>query len=441
MYDSDFNDDESSSDDEEVHVAKERRGPTLKAPERKAPKAAGGAGGAAAGCSGGAGGGAAKAPRAPRAARPLAGGLNGAGWGKEEGEDASTWDGGLRKSSRSIVKEIRSKSETAREKAKAKPAPRRNLNAEPIKPLTQAEILAEAALTEVRNLADLERMLKMEEATKKKAERHKINYNGAVIRIKSSGPTTTMELRFGARIPPPLGGKAPKMPPAASCVITGKPAKYRDPLTGQPYVDAAAFKELRRRRREGEGGEEEEGGEEDDGGGGTAAGAAGGANGNGHRHGSGHGSGHGNGSGGGLGDGAHDARGRVASSPSAAGGGGGAGGGFGWAAAGDRRRGESAAAGVGDGGANPGGRPVGGGGGGVGAKIVTAPGAAGSAGGYGGGGGGGNYSCGGVADAAVAPKAKKQKKEISLGDVAKRQEAQARVDAATASIMENMMKE
>jgi YL1 nuclear protein C-terminal domain len=29
--------------------------------------------------------------------------------------------------------------------------------------------------------------------------------------------------------------------------ITGQPAKYRDPLTGYPYADAAAFKELRKR--------------------------------------------------------------------------------------------------------------------------------------------------------------------------------------------------
>lgn len=29
------------------------------------------------------------------------------------------------------------------------------------------------------------------------------------------------------------------------CAITGKPAKYRDPLTGLPYADLAAFKAIR----------------------------------------------------------------------------------------------------------------------------------------------------------------------------------------------------
>jgi len=229
----------------------------LKAPERKsAPKPSGTAGGPAGGARGaegvGDGGGAdvkfsRGAKSTPHQTPP------GLVPGDGDGSHAAAMDGGLRKSSRSIVKEIRSKSEMAREARKAKPAPRRHVPTDPVKALTQAEILAEAATTEVRNLADLERMLRMEEATKKKAERVKTHFNGAVIRIKSSGPVTTMELRFGARLPPPLGAKAPKATPAARCVVTGKPAKYRDPLTGQPYLDASAFKELRRRREVGGG--------------------------------------------------------------------------------------------------------------------------------------------------------------------------------------------
>lgn len=34
------------------------------------------------------------------------------------------------------------------------------------------------------------------------------------------------------------------------CVITGKIAHYRDPTTGEPYYDLAAYKELIRRREE-----------------------------------------------------------------------------------------------------------------------------------------------------------------------------------------------
>jgi len=53
--------------------------------------------------------------------------------------------------------------------------------------------------------------------------------------------------------------------------VTGKPARYRDPLTGQGYHDAAAFKELRRRHEAGadadadDGLGDDEGGEDEDG--------------------------------------------------------------------------------------------------------------------------------------------------------------------------------
>jgi len=39
--------------------------------------------------------------------------------------------------------------------------------------------------------------------------------------------------------------------PDKICVITGLPARYRDPLTGQPYANLAAFKKLRERQRRG----------------------------------------------------------------------------------------------------------------------------------------------------------------------------------------------
>lgn len=35
--------------------------------------------------------------------------------------------------------------------------------------------------------------------------------------------------------------------PSNKCVITGLPAKYRDPETGQPYATVEAFKEIRAR--------------------------------------------------------------------------------------------------------------------------------------------------------------------------------------------------
>ena len=267
VFDDDFNDDESSSDDEEVHVARERTKKALKAPERKPVKPEGG----------GAGGTAARKPKAPRVKPDPA--LMGRAM---RDSDAVTWEDGVRKSSRAIVKDIRSKSEAAREAAAKRPAPRRDPNQGVYKPLTQAEILAEAALTEVRNLQDLEHLLNIEEATKRKAERVKKTYTHPSLRVKSTTvdaangrgeleSRTTIELRFGAKTPAPLAARAPRTPHRTTCAVTGKPARYMDPLTGQGYHDAAAFKELRRRHEAGadadadDGLGDDEGGEDEDG--------------------------------------------------------------------------------------------------------------------------------------------------------------------------------
>jgi YL1 nuclear protein/YL1 nuclear protein C-terminal domain len=43
----------------------------------------------------------------------------------------------------------------------------------------------------------------------------------------------------------------PKIPERLVCIITGKPARYRDPKTGKGYFDSAAFQELRRRHEAG----------------------------------------------------------------------------------------------------------------------------------------------------------------------------------------------
>lgn len=44
-----------------------------------------------------------------------------------------------------------------------------------------------------------------------------------------------------------LPTKAPKPAPALMCVITGKPARYRDPASGHGYADLAAYQELKER--------------------------------------------------------------------------------------------------------------------------------------------------------------------------------------------------
>ena len=236
VFDDDFNDDESSSDSEEVAVARERRKPALKAPERKAAPAQ---------------------PRAPRAPRPAVKPDPSRGFA-EAAFDGGDF-GGKRTSKRSGVRAILKRSEEAREAARAKPAPRRPANAEPPRQLTQAEILAEAAATEIANLADLERLLSAEAATLKKAERavKKDGFAPAVrarsYKDKKSGVCVVrVELRNGAPMPAPLNEPRPRTPETPRCVVSGAAAKYRDPATGLPFRDAAAFRELRRRRDAGE---------------------------------------------------------------------------------------------------------------------------------------------------------------------------------------------
>lgn len=235
VFDDDFDDDESSSDSEEVAVARERRRPALKAPERKAPPAQT----------------AARAAPRPKAVKPDP---------NDVANDAYAFGGATRTSKRSGVQAILKRSEEAREAAKAKPGPRRPSNVEPPRQLTQAEILAEAAATEIANLADLERLLSAEAAVLKKAERaKKSDAFLPTVRARSFRDSNTgeavvrLELRHGAQMPSPLceGEKIKKKEPPR-CVVSGEKARYKDPATGVPFFDAAAFKELRRRRDDGE---------------------------------------------------------------------------------------------------------------------------------------------------------------------------------------------
>jgi hypothetical protein len=45
-----------------------------------------------------------------------------------------------------------------------------------------------------------------------------------------------------------LPKKAPPPKVPAACVITGHPARYKDPQTGLPFEGPEAYKELQRRR-------------------------------------------------------------------------------------------------------------------------------------------------------------------------------------------------
>lgn len=118
--------------------------------------------------------------------------------------------------------------------------------------LTQAELLAEAANTEIENTRSLQFLQLLEEETKKKATADKKKYVGPMVRFQSrrrdGAELTTLEVR-NMHTPPELQPRvAPPPVQQPLCVITGQPAKYRDLQTGLPYATIEAFRELQRRK-------------------------------------------------------------------------------------------------------------------------------------------------------------------------------------------------
>ncbi|KAK9807329.1 hypothetical protein WJX73_002410 [Symbiochloris irregularis] len=117
--------------------------------------------------------------------------------------------------------------------------------------LTQEELLAEAAVTEIENIKSLETMVAQEEEIKKKATKSKKQYTGPMVRFSSkciNGEALTSLEIMNMLAPEELQQKlAPPLPDPVLCVVTGRPARYQDPQTGLPYADLAAFKVLRAR--------------------------------------------------------------------------------------------------------------------------------------------------------------------------------------------------
>lgn len=116
--------------------------------------------------------------------------------------------------------------------------------------LTQAELLAEAARTEVENIRSLQYMEAIEEENKRKASSTGGRYSGPMISIKSvknaDGFEQTAVIVKNMNMPEYLQPqKAPPVPEKDMCAVTNTVAKYRDPLTGKPYATMEAFKILR----------------------------------------------------------------------------------------------------------------------------------------------------------------------------------------------------
>jgi vacuolar protein sorting-associated protein 72 len=241
----------------------------------------------------------------------------------------------LRESTRQRMLEAQKLRELQKE---AKPVRKQQKVGEGWKIMTQEEMLAEAARTELENMASLKLLLALEEETKKRAAVVKKGLTGPLVKYRSRAvqqlqqPAQQQQQQFthppqqqqqqgetsrasqplhpikapGAEEPPPAAAcpgslaappeqseaaKAksppPVAPPAAAaatepqivkvevstlqclnmkapplwlrpqrpsapprqprCSITGRPARYCDPATGQYYADSAAFAEIRRR--------------------------------------------------------------------------------------------------------------------------------------------------------------------------------------------------
>ncbi|KAG1652588.1 hypothetical protein FOA52_007920 [Chlamydomonas sp. UWO 241] len=126
------------------------------------------------------------------------------------------------------------------------------------RPMTQQELLAEAARTEVENTASLKLLLAREEETKRKAMFTKKNYQGPLVKYHSKkekaadGVTDTAQMTLrvcNMHYPPPWlrRMRAPPPPPIPHCSVSGLPAKYRDPITRAPYAHLGALRRMRAR--------------------------------------------------------------------------------------------------------------------------------------------------------------------------------------------------
>ncbi|KAL9654042.1 hypothetical protein ABK040_011586 [Willaertia magna] len=122
---------------------------------------------------------------------------------------------------------------------------------------TQEELLEEAKITKEQNKASLEKLVQIEEDIRRKARESKnkqSEYDGPILRYFSKDGKQFISF-LKTDIPNEINCKMndeelkrldlPKEEKQLKCVITGLPAKYKDPLTQQPYATIEAFKKIR----------------------------------------------------------------------------------------------------------------------------------------------------------------------------------------------------
>lgn len=195
--------------------------------------------------------------------------------GTEEGGDAGV-QVARRKSSRSTTQERSAQMERMQRENALKPKRERV----PItyRVMTQEEHLEEAKLTEVLNISSLAELLRIEEMQKKVAVRKPPVLKGTYTLISrtlkqdsaighhnsnasSSSNTSSSSslvpiqmtavafneldpLEYLSALPTP---RSQSHTTPLKCAITGKPAKYRDPVSQLPYASISALKEIRKR--------------------------------------------------------------------------------------------------------------------------------------------------------------------------------------------------
>jgi vacuolar protein sorting-associated protein 72 len=174
----------------------------------------------------------------------------------------------LRKSSRvAVVRNSRALKVRLAEEERRKQSRRPRRRQTMIK-ITQEEMLREAKITEMENLASLNVYIQLEEEKKKMRTLKKRVLTGPVVRFQSltmpditipesterrvcsrNFLTFTDESRYPHQY---FSSNIPPSPPEKSyCVITGLPAKYRDPATSYPYANLQAFRILRQHHSRG----------------------------------------------------------------------------------------------------------------------------------------------------------------------------------------------
>ncbi|CAJ0593986.1 unnamed protein product [Cylicocyclus nassatus] len=106
---------------------------------------------------------------------------------------------------------------------------------------TQAARLKEAEKTEKANLESLRRYEQFELERKKKREHATARRRvpPPYISVKHTPNETTLV------VPDIKVFKKPEVKPAFVCAVTGRPARYRDPVTGLPYSTPFTFKIIR----------------------------------------------------------------------------------------------------------------------------------------------------------------------------------------------------